>query len=109
MLFRSLLAGFSFGGFVQSRVAQQLTDQGASVQALVLIAPAVSRFTVPHPPAPALVVHGELDDVVPLQSLMDWARPQELPVMVIPGADHFFHRRLTLLKNIVAQWVRGVD
>jgi alpha/beta superfamily hydrolase len=48
-----------------------------------------------------LVVHGETDDVVPLASVLDWARPQSLPVTVVPGVGHFFHGQLPLLKNIV--------
>jgi alpha/beta superfamily hydrolase len=38
---------------------------------------------------------------VPLASVLDWARPQELPVIVVPGADHFFHRKLQVLRGIV--------
>lgn len=102
-----LLAGFSFGGFVQSRVAQRLASEGHPPKGLVLIAPAVSRFDVLQPQVRTLLVHGELDDVVPLASAFDWARPQELPIVVIPGADHFFHRRLPLLKTLVTEWVRG--
>jgi len=102
-----MLAGFSFGAFVQSRVAQALAERGRSLRGVVLIAPAVSRFEVASLGGRALVVHGELDDVVPLSAVLDWARPQDLPVVVVPGADHFFHRRLTLLKRIVSEWVRG--
>lgn len=102
-----LLAGFSFGSFVQTHVADRLNERGQSVQTLVLIAPAVSRFEVLAPLARTLIVHGETDDVVPLASVMDWARPHDLPIVVVPGADHFFHRRLPLLKRIVSEWVRG--
>lgn len=102
-----LLAGFSFGAFVQSRVAQALSQRGQAPRGVILIAPAVSRFEVASLGVRALVVHGELDDVVPLSAVLDWARPQDLPVVVVPGADHFFHRRLTLVKRIVTEWVRG--
>ncbi|MBI2313180.1 MAG: alpha/beta hydrolase [Betaproteobacteria bacterium] len=97
-----LLAGFSFGGFVQARVASRIEPER-----LVLIAPAVKRFDVPQVPASTLVVHGELDDVVPLQDVLDWARPQELPVIVIPGGEHFFHGRLHLLKRIIHEQCRS--
>ena len=96
-----VLAGFSFGTFVQSQVAQRLREAGAPAARLVFVGPAVSRFSVAPVPADTLVIHGELDDVVPLSAVFDWARPQELPIVVIPGADHFFHRRLPLLKRIV--------
>ena len=104
---RIVLAGFSFGGFVQSRVAQALAGSGRAPHRMVLIAPAVSRFEVAAVPPETLVVHGEVDDVVPLSAVLEWARPQDLPVVVVPGADHFFHRRLPLLKRIVVEWMRG--
>jgi alpha/beta superfamily hydrolase len=102
-----LLAGFSFGGFVQSRVADALARAGRGPNEVVLVAPAVSRFEVHAVQARTLLVHGEQDDVVPLPSVLEWARPQETPVVVVPGADHFFHRKLPLLKRIVTEWVRG--
>ena len=98
---RLVLAGFSFGSFVQSRVAARLRDLGRPAHRLVLVGAAVSRFAVGPVPPDTLVVHGEVDDTVPLQAVFDWARPQDLPVVVLPGADHFFHRKLTLLKRIV--------
>ena len=97
-----LLAGFSFGAFVQARVADRVEPER-----LVLIAPAVKRFDVPRVPADTLVVHGELDDVVPLQDVLAWARPQELPVIVIPGGEHFFHGRLQLLKRVIHEQCRS--
>jgi len=102
-----VLAGFSFGAFVQTRVASRLAAQGRPAARLVLVAPAVSRFEVEPVAASTLVVHGEVDDVVPLADVFRWARPQELPIVVIPGADHFFHRRLPLLKRIVTSALAG--
>ncbi len=98
------LAGFSFGAFVTSHALQQLWPQ-RSVQHAVLVGTAASRFDVaPVPPEAqlrTLVVHGEHDETVPLTSVMDWARPQLLPVTVVPGGGHFFHGQLPLLKNLV--------
>jgi len=91
-----LLAGFSFGAFVQTRVAQALT-----VERLVLVGPAVNRFPAAPVPADTLVIHGEFDDVVPLAAVLDWARPQQLPLVVVPGGEHFFHGRLHVLAQIV--------
>lgn len=91
-----LLAGFSFGAFVQTRVAQALP-----AERLVLVGPAVNRFPAATVPANTLVIHGEHDDVVPLAAVFDWARPQQLPVIVVPGCEHFFHGRLHLLAQIV--------
>jgi alpha/beta superfamily hydrolase len=61
------------------------------------------------PPAPAntILIHGEQDETIPLSAVLDWARPQELPVVVIPGSDHFFHRKLQHIKNVVVEsWHR---
>jgi hypothetical protein len=96
-----VLAGFSFGSFVQSRVAQRLQAQGKMPLQMIMIGTAVSRWEVAQVPANTLVIHGELDDTVPLAAALDWARPQELPVIVIPGADHFFHRKLPRLRELV--------
>lgn len=96
-----LLAGFSFGAYVASQAAARLADNGAPARRLVLVGPATSRFAVAQAPADTLVIHGEHDEVVPLAATLDWARPQALPVVVVPGVGHFFHGQLTLLKDIV--------
>lgn len=96
-----ILAGFSFGSFVQTRVAKQLTPSR-----MVLVGPAVNRFPAETVPPETLVIHGELDDVVPLQAVFDWARPQQLPIVVVPGGEHFFHGRLNLLAQIVVHYCR---
>jgi len=104
------LAGFSFGAFVTSHALAQLWPTRA-VQKVVLVGTAASRFVVaPLPPQAheaSLVIHGEQDDTVPLQSVLDWARPQSLPVTVIPGVEHFFHGQLPLLKALVMRHVRA--
>jgi len=98
-----VLAGFSFGSMVVTRLATRLAAQHAPAQRLILVGTATSRWQVDPVPADTLVIHGETDEVVPLHSVLDWARPQELPVVVIPGADHFFHRKLTIIKRLVLQ------
>jgi hypothetical protein len=97
------LGGFSFGGYVAAQAATRLADS-QPVQRLVLIGPAASRFDLPAHVAPdTIVIHGEADDVVPLAATLAWARPQVLPVTVLPGVGHFFHGQLTLLKNLVVR------
>jgi alpha/beta superfamily hydrolase len=96
-----VLAGFSFGSFVQTLVAQRLAQASVPAARLILVAPAVSRFAVAPVPGDTLVIHGETDDLVPLAAVFDWARPQALPILVVPGADHFFHHKLPMLKQIV--------
>jgi alpha/beta superfamily hydrolase len=93
-----VLSGFSFGGYVQARVAQHLHPQP---HRLVLVAPAVGRFAMPRVPHGTLVIHGDKDDVVPFADMMEWARPQHLPIVVLPDAEHFFHGRLNQLRELV--------
>ena len=101
------LAGFSFGAYVAAQAAARLAAS-APVERLVLVGPATSRFEMPATVAPdTLVIHGEADEVVPLSATLDWARPQVLPVVVLPGVGHFFHGQLTLLKNQVIQAWHG--
>jgi alpha/beta superfamily hydrolase len=96
-----LLAGFSFGSYVQTRVARRV-----AAERLVLVAPAVDRFRAETVQTDTLVIHGEHDEVVPLVAVLDWARPQNLPVVVVPGGGHFFHGRLGQLSQIVLAWCR---
>ena len=91
-----ILSGFSFGGYVQARAAQSLQSRR-----LVLVAPAVGRFAMPDVLPNTLVIHGDQDEVVPLDAAMRWAQPQHLPIVIIPGAGHLFHGRLIELKEIV--------
>jgi uncharacterized protein len=97
-----VLAGFSFGSFVQSRVAKTVAPER-----MVLIAPAVMRFAVEAVPPDTIVVHGDQDDVVALADVLAWARPQHLPVIVFPGCGHFFHGRLVQLQRLLTDiWRR---
>ncbi|MDR5830085.1 alpha/beta hydrolase [Caballeronia sp. LP006] len=96
-----VLAGFSFGTFVLSHVAKRLVESGKSIERMVFAGTAASRWEVAPVPESTLVIHGEVDETVPISSVYDWARPQELPVVVIPGGEHFFHRKLHVLKRII--------
>jgi len=100
------IAGFSFGAFVTAQALQQLVTT-RDLRHVVLVGTATARFAVPAIPADlhprTLVVHGEADDTVPLSTVLDWARPQTLPVTVVPGVEHFFHGQLPVLKNLVVR------
>jgi uncharacterized protein len=96
-----VLAGFSFGTFVLSHVAKRMLDAGQQIERMVFVGTAASRWEVATVPESTLVIHGEVDDTVPIASVYDWARPQELPIVVIPGGEHFFHRKLHILKRII--------
>lgn len=101
------LGGFSFGAFVQTRVAKRLAEGVTPVQRMVLVGTAAGQVTgarsyVTEPvPADTLVIHGEQDETVALANVLDWARPQDLPVVVVPGADHFFHGKLHLIRDLM--------
>ena len=103
------LAGFSFGAFVASHAVAQMADN-PNLDKVVLVGTAASNFSVAPVPQElhekTLLVHGEVDDTVPLSSVMDWARPQSLPVTVIPGVAHFFHGQLPLLRNLVSRHLK---
>jgi alpha/beta superfamily hydrolase len=105
-----VLAGFSFGAFVVCQAVQALWAS-ARIQKILLVGTAVTHFVAPPLPADALecalVVHGETDDTVALSAVMDWARPQQLPVMVLPGTGHFFHGQLPLLKSLALRHLRA--
>jgi len=90
---RPVLAGFSFGAAMQARLAARIAPGR-----MVLVGIAVNHFEAPAVPAGTLLIHGENDDTVPIAAVRAWAKPQGLPVIVVPGADHFFHHKLPELR-----------
>ena len=113
------LAGFSFGGAIAVRASDR-----ADFSRLVLVAPGFRRITghgmgaAPDPADPNLgapgrhtttntvVIHGDLDETVPLSDSLAWAGAREIAVVVVPGGEHFFHRKLHVLREIVTRWIR---
>jgi len=93
---KPVLAGFSFGAAVQAKLATRVEPLR-----MVLVGLAVKHAEVPPVPADTILIHGEKDETVLLTDVLAWALPQDLPVTVVPGADHFFHRRLAVLRAIV--------
>jgi len=91
-----VLAGFSFGAAVQTKLAQTVTPER-----MALVGLAVKHLEAMPVSADTILIHGEEDTTVPLADVLAWARPQDLPVVVVPGADHFFHRRLSVLRAII--------
>lgn len=104
-----VLGGFSFGSNVAARLAQRLTEAGKPPQRMVMVGTAAGSVTglrhydTPGVPADTIVIHGELDETVPLANVLDWARPQNLPIVVVPGANHFFHGRLNVIRDIIVR------
>ena len=102
------LAGFSFGSFVAAQAYARLAAKHQAPRHLVLVGAAAGKWPMPPVPATTLVIHGDLDETIPLADVFAWARPLDLPVVVLPGADHFFHRRLATLKRLVAGHLQTV-
>jgi len=96
------MAGFSFGGWVAATVATGLPETDRP-RRIVLVGPSTEKQQMPAVPADTTVVHGEIDDVVPLAATLAWARPQALPVIVFPGVGHFFHGQISQLKNVLVR------
>jgi alpha/beta superfamily hydrolase len=103
------LAGFSFGSFVAASAAVRLQARGAPPRHLVLVGTAAGKWPVPPVDPQTLVIHGEVDETIALADVLAWARTCEVPVVVIPGAEHFFHRRLPMLKMLVTRHLLGAE
>ncbi|MBP6108978.1 MAG: alpha/beta hydrolase [Rhodocyclaceae bacterium] len=106
------LAGFSFGAFVITRLAKVLAESGAPAKRLVLVGTAAGfvtgarSYTTEAVAKDTLVIHGDKDETVHLSNVLAWAEPLDIPVVVVPGADHFFHRRLHLIREIIIRALR---
>ena len=105
------LCGFSFGGAV-TLAANAQANLRLHASEMILVAPAIQRLahwlnelTDREVPESTLIIHGENDDTVPLADSLNWARPRNIPVAVVPGADHFFHQRLHIIKQITSRWL----
>jgi alpha/beta superfamily hydrolase len=96
------LAGFSFGTFVQGQLQQRMAAENMPAERLVLIGCAAGKWAMPSVPQDTILIHGEVDTTILLADVMDWARPQDIPVVVIPGCDHFFHRKLHHIRTLVS-------
>jgi alpha/beta superfamily hydrolase len=108
----SIISGFSFGGYVATHVQQSILNQKPEHSChLVLIGAAIGKYEIDVPtsvPSNTLVIHGEEDEIIPLSNVMTWAQPQQLPVVVIPGAGHFFHGNLLTLQRVIFNFLKGV-
>jgi len=105
-----VVSGFSFGSFVGTHLVQRLVELGVPAERLVMVGSAAGKWILEPVPADTILIHGELDETIPLIDVLDWARPQELTVQVVPGADHFFHRRLHCIRNIIiSAWLGMPD
>ncbi|HTO18195.1 MAG TPA: alpha/beta fold hydrolase [Pseudomonas sp.] len=101
------LLGFSFGGFVAAALGGRLEARGQQLEHIFMVAPAVMRLdeNVALPQSGTLtLIQPEDDEVVPPAAVYAWsealARPHEL--LKVAECGHFFHGRLTDLKELVS-------
>jgi uncharacterized protein len=105
-----VVSGFSFGSYVGTHLVQRLAELGRPAERLVMVGSAAGKWSLAPVPTDTILIHGEVDETIPLTDVLDWARPQELVVQVVPGADHFFHRKLHCIRNIITSaWLGMPD
>lgn len=103
------LGGFSFGAAIAIRAALEVEVSG-----LVSVAPAVARFAAgleQQPRCPWLVIQGDEDELVDVDETVAWIDSLEPgpELLVVPGAEHFFHGRLNDLREAVMDFVADVN
>jgi hypothetical protein len=96
------LLGFSFGAYVQHRVARQL-----HAERLILVGPAVSMYEFEATDLPTTILHGDADEVIPYAAARAYAEKNGIPLITLAGAGHFFHGRLRELQNHVEALLRS--
>jgi alpha/beta superfamily hydrolase len=101
------LAGFSFGAYVTTRLAKRLAEADSPARRLILVGTASGyiagdrQYETEAVTPDTIVIHGSEDETVPLANVLKWAEPLEVAINVVPGADHFFHRKLHIIRRII--------
>jgi len=95
------LMGFSFGAYVQHRVAAEL-----AAERLIMVGPAVSMYEFNAPAIPAHIIHGVEDELIPIAAAREYAQRHHIPLHEIEGAGHFFHGKLKPLQALVESLCR---
>ena len=101
------LAGFSFGAYVITRLAKRLAEANSPARRLILVGTAAGEvgglrhYATEAVTQDSIIIHGAKDETVPLENVLSWAEPLQLAIQIIPGADHFFHRKLHIIRHIV--------
>ncbi len=95
------LMGFSFGAYVQHRVAAAL-----AAERLIMVGPAVSMYAFNAPPIPTHIIHGVEDELIPIAAARQYAQDHHIPLHEIEGAGHFFHGKLKPLQALVESLCR---
>lgn len=101
-----MLGGYSFGTYVQSLLHKRLVSEGNPPERMVLVSLTAGKWAIDSVPKNTLLIHGEMDEIIPLSDLFQWARPQDLPVVVVTGGDHLFNRKLHHIREIIEEMWR---
>jgi uncharacterized protein len=96
-----VLAGFSFGTYVLAQLQLQLAALGDPPSRMMLVSATAGKWDLPDVPKNTILIHGENDELIRLSDVLAWARPLDIPVIVIPGGEHLFDRKLHHLRNII--------
>lgn len=107
------LGGFSFGGYVTARVAEQVLEASHiwgltdfEVSKIALIAPSVEKNNTSDLSLPAdktFEIYGNADEVIDPDNMQEFAERLGIAVSIVDGAGHFFHGRLSELKKLLEQ------
>ena len=100
------IAGFSFGAAISVRAAV-----ASPVAGLISVAPAIYRFAgnlEGQPDCPWLIIQGDEDELVEVDETVEWVDGLEPgpELLVLPGAEHFFHGRLNDLRTAVVEFIQ---
>lgn len=100
------LLGFSFGGFVAASLGGRLEAKGEQLTHLFMVAAAVMRLgdqDVLPQNCPLTLIQPEADEVIDPQAVYAWSDALERPHELLKVAEcgHFFHGKLTDLKDLV--------
>ena len=96
---RIILAGFSFGSYVAYRAAAKCRSA-----LLITVAPPVHHYDYQEfSVSPWVVLHGDDDEVVPLERVLDFVAHTSSPPALLrfPETSHFFHGKLMALRQRV--------
>jgi alpha/beta superfamily hydrolase len=101
-----ILAGFSFGSFVALKAAIK-----TQTKALITVAPPVRMFDFENLQAidcPWLLIQGDEDEVVDINSVINWVRTLQRPpqMEIINDCSHFFHGKLIDLRSICEEFIQ---
>lgn len=92
-----ILAGFSFGAMIASKIAAKIPHSK-----LILVGPAITRYEILIPDtAKTIIIHGEEDELIAANEVFTWAKQINQPIIWCPNTGHFFHGKLVMLKNIL--------